>query len=121
MLNVEQYGLWLGYIKKILVKEGVVLREINPWFLSTCQRVMELGNLWNYSPTITSLFDGIHMKGSRHYQHLAMDLRSWDLPTSLSKKFHRDNLKLILGEGYDVILENEGHSNEHLLSRNEQV
>lgn len=91
---------------KILVKEGVILREVNPWFLATCQKVMTVGDKWSYSPTITSLNDGKHMKDSHHYKNLAMDLRTWDLPQERLQEFLKD-LKEALGPSYDVVLEKD--------------
>lgn len=91
---------------KIAVKEGCVLKEINPWFLATCQKVMELGVQLNYTPTITSLADGKHMIGSRHYLNLAMDLRTSDL-TESKKVGYLKLLKETLGDTYDVVLEKD--------------
>lgn len=63
--------------------------------------VCKLYNGKNYVPMITSTYDGIHMKGSKHYTHEAIDLRKWDMtrPIATTKA-----LKHVLGKDYDVIL-----------------
>jgi len=91
---------------KIRVKDGVILKEANPWLLVTLQKVMEVGQEMAYIPTITSLNDGKHMSTSYHYQNLAVDLRTRDLSPEEQKEFLR-RLKESLGSSYDVILEKD--------------
>ena len=59
---------------------------------------------------ITSGFDGIHALTSLHYDGRAADLRSrW----YYGKPELVDLMKDALGLDFDVLLENEGESNEH--------
>lgn len=63
--------------------------------------------------TITSGNDSTHMKGSKHYSDEALDVRTKTLTTD-QKHLLKDTVKARLGPGYDVVLESEGGSNEHL-------
>ena len=61
---------------------------------------------------ITSCKDGKHGKNSYHYQGLAADLRTKG--TGLPRQI-RDDLVLALAPlGFDVLLEDEGGTNEHV-------
>lgn len=62
---------------------------------------------------ITSGNDSTHMKGSKHYSDEALDVRTKTL-TAEQKHLLKDAVKARLGAGYDVVLESEGGSNEHL-------
>jgi hypothetical protein len=58
----------------------------------------------NYEITITSGNDGIHMKNSKHYENLAIDIRIKDMNYPLGNCL---NIRKTLGKDYDVILEND--------------
>lgn len=62
---------------------------------------------------ITSISDGKHVVGSRHYSLEAIDIRSKNFPTRESKREFRSRFELILGEQFRVLLESEGRANEH--------
>jgi hypothetical protein len=55
---------------------------------------------------ITSGIDGRHSRGSLHYQGSAMDFRTRDLLPA-NQKTVRDEIKLRLGEDFDVVLEKD--------------
>ena len=64
---------------------------------------------------ITSLNDGAHKKGSKHYSDRAVDLRTKHLPGEAEKvSFALEMKKLLDPLGFDVILEYLGGTNEHL-------
>lgn len=63
--------------------------------------------------TVTSGNDSVHSKGSLHYKDCALDLRSKTL-TTVQKHTFAKVLQRRLGRDYDVILEDEGKTNEHL-------
>jgi len=63
-----------------------------------------------YEPTITSIMDGKHMKGSLHYDGYAFDVRSWadSSGKQLSQQEKDDmayNMRVILGKDWDVVVE----------------
>lgn len=63
---------------------------------------------------ITSVNDGGHMTGSKHYSGLAFDFRTKSLPDLETKQALIANIKLALPDfEYDVILEFPGVYNEH--------
>ncbi len=66
------------------------------------------GEMW-----ITSGNDSIHMQGSKHYSDEALDFRTHQLPTA-QKHAWKDEIARRLGKGYDLLLEDENGSNEHL-------
>lgn len=63
-------------------------------------------------PVITSIEDGQHMSGSKHYQGLAFDIRLNDV------SFDHERLQLevaaLSGSAFDVIHENHGRTDDHL-------
>lgn len=97
----------------IQVKDGVVFKELKPQIYILFPLLDSVFDAYNRSCVITSAADGRHMKGSKHYQGLALDLRSQHL---INEKMKLDLLEKIrggLGEKYDVILEHLGNPNEH--------
>lgn len=93
------------------VKAGVRPRSlvIAAAFINTATHLHLLFDL-----VITSGNDGTHMKGSLHYLDRALDLRTKNFPTRDLKFQFLAALKLRLGKGYDVIIEDLGGPNEHL-------
>lgn len=68
--------------KNILVKRGVVLQEINDYFVEFILALRHCANEFNHSYTITSANDGKHCKTSYHYKNTAWDVRLHDTPSS---------------------------------------
>ena len=64
--------------------------------------------------TITSLNDGRHSRKSKHGRGDAGDLRTHDLPENISPRDVAGEIAENVGPQYDVILEGEGTSNEHI-------
>lgn len=56
---------------------------------------------------LTSIMDGVHMKGSRHYTGDAVDIRTWDLPDVVTPLQASDTIRDSLDTGYDVVLEKD--------------
>ena len=57
---------------------------------------------YNTELVITSGKDGIHGKGSLHYEGKAVDLRTWNVIASLVSR-----LQAALGPNFDVVLEKD--------------
>ena len=65
-----------------------------------------------FQVVVTSGNDGTHMKWSKHYEDKALDFRTghtWDPPLMTDAEAHavRDELKGLLGMGFDVVLEKD--------------
>ena len=62
---------------------------------------------------ITSVNDGAHMAGSKHYKNQAVDIRSKNFMSNADKHLFCARLGNWLGETYTVLFENVGLDNEH--------
>lgn len=62
---------------------------------------------------VTSLNDGEHRQGSRHYSGDAADLRTHNVPPALRPVLAAELAKA-LGPGYLVLLEKPGEPSEHI-------
>lgn len=63
---------------------------------------------------VTSMNDGVHKIGSRHYSGEAVDLRSKHISNSVVKeRVYNALFKALAKEGFDVLLEGKGSTNEH--------
>lgn len=98
MINIEfKHGVCLGTelscIKQGTIKAMVVAAQIY--------------NMFGATLTVTSVFDGKHKKGSKHYEGLAFDCRTYNLTDKQLQDIYR-NLKLGLsGCGYDIVVEKD--------------
>ena len=99
---------------KINVKDGVIFKEINSFLLNIMITSSAVMDLFGMSPTVTSANDGTHMPTSRHYDNMALDLRTHDLPSQEIKDRFLQEMKSRLGADYIVIFEGLGTPNEHL-------
>ena len=54
---------------------------------------------------VTSCVDGQHKDHSRHYTGNAFDMRTWYFASDKDTKDYVDDLRVILGADYDVVLE----------------
>ena len=61
---------------------------------------------------ITAGVDGTHMEHSKHYDGLAFDCRSHDLPVNERSRVLVE-MQRALGTAYDVLLEGAGTDHEH--------
>lgn len=96
----------------ILVKTGVIFKRLKPEIYGVLDLVDEIFTINGAYVVITSANDGKHMAGSRHYTDDALDLRSKHVQKPIKSKVLTE-LRLNLGDDYDVLLENVGKPNEH--------
>jgi hypothetical protein len=61
---------------------------------------------------ITSVSEGVHMKGSKHYTFQAVDVASKLMPKAVKSLFV-PRIKELLGPQFDAFIESEGLLNEH--------
>ena len=62
---------------------------------------------------ITSINDGAHGPGSRHYTDEAIDIRSKNFPSEAVKREFRMELEAYLGPKFRVLYESAGLDNQH--------
>ena len=77
----------------------------------------EMG-IYGSRATVTSLLDGRHMQGSKHYTGEAWDLRTWNASksgqmTDTAKEALAASLRTALGDDYDVVVEKTHIHCEH--------
>jgi hypothetical protein len=101
----------------ISLKAGVSLKDLQPQIVLAMLIVNELLVAKGIKFIITSCNDSTHMKGSLHYKGLAFDTRTHDI-TLLNRGGYltslRDEIKVVLGDEFDVILEDLQGPNEHM-------
>lgn len=110
--GVILYALSKGAEMALAVKPGVLLSTT--WQVQVIRDAVR--RVWaehGFTPTITSSMDGEHMDSSLHYQGLAEDYRTHDLPGNLKQTMF-DAVQSLLGSDYQVIFEYENQANEHL-------
>ena len=97
----------------IKIKPGVIFKTLRPEIYGLFELLDDTFADRGLDCWITSAQDGKHMKGSKHYEGLAIDLRSKELPSKIER--HRVLLDLTEGAGpdYDVVLEGDGTRNAH--------
>lgn len=97
----------------IEVKAGVIFKELKPQIYILFPLLDSIFDYYNRICVITSAADGKHMKLSKHYQGLALDLRSRDFSNDQMKLSVLQKLRDGAGPKYDVLLEHLGNPNEH--------
>ena len=93
------------------IKHGVDLRGIKPEAvvaMMICEPIISK----HAEFVVTSVCDGKHMQGSKHYEGLAMDIRTREIPEAMLKPC-LDEMKEALGPQYDAILEGDHFHVEH--------
>lgn len=96
------------------LKVGVDLRGVKPEIvvaMMVCEPIISK----HAEFVVTSVCDGKHMHGSKHYEGLAMDIRTREIPASMLKPC-LEELKEALGPQYDVVLEGDHIHLEHDVS-----
>lgn len=112
VFGVILYALTKGATMALGVKPGVLLATT--WQVEVMREAVN--RVWTahgFQATITSSMDGTHMQGSKHYEGLAEDYRTKDLPDGLKQTMFNE-VRNILGSDYEVLFEYENQLNEHL-------
>lgn len=79
---------------------------ISTWIFQAIVSAAEIYHNHGSTLTITSIFDGKHMNGSKHYVGQAFDCRTYDLTEKQLQSIFAD-LKISLKPVYDVLLEKD--------------
>ena len=100
---------------RLRAKSGVELSSGGPevWFAIGVAYALLYAR--SRDTVITSINDGAHKNGSKHYSDRAVDLRTKHLPGEAEKVSFALEMKRLLDTlGFDVILEYLSGANEHL-------
>lgn len=92
------------------LKTGVNVKGLQPETLLA----MILVNQLRAGIVITSINDSAHMKGSRHYDGYAFDVRTHELQSDIEKDHLVGMIRQSLTQEYDVVFESRGLPNEHI-------
>jgi len=112
IIGIVLYAITRGAEMALAVKPGVQLATT--WQVEVMRdAVNRVWNAHGFQATITSSMDGSHMQNSKHYDGLAEDYRTHDLPDALKYNMFNE-VRNILGTDYDVLFEYETQPNEHL-------
>lgn len=101
------------------VKEDVKLYGLQPEALWAIDRVEEVYDHNGKHCTITSARGGSHSSHSHHYKGMAVDFRTRHLTEAEKQKIYTD-VRHVLGEDYDVVLESDHLHIEYDPSRKEE-
>lgn len=88
------------------LKTGVKIRGIAPELLLglfIADRIYK--EKFQTEMVVTSVIDGVHMQGSKHYLGQGADLRIWGLEAKV--KVVVNELKLALDENFDIVEEGD--------------
>jgi hypothetical protein len=102
---------------KMLTKKGIDLTRLNKEIRRGLSVIDCIYQNHGSELTVTSTYDGVHKKGSKHYDNDAVDCRLWDLDGSTDGVISVEDLKIAkvicgeiqakLGNLFDVILERD--------------
>lgn len=95
------------------LKPGVKVGGLRPEMTLAALIVYSVFDSFGLAAWVTSALDGKHKKGSLHSKGLALDFRTKHIPR---EHLHPlvTSIKEALGPEFDVILESEGKTNEHV-------
>lgn len=97
----------------IAIKPGAKIEGIRPEILLGVCVVHSVFQTYSVPlMTITEGTGGKHMEGSKHYQGLAVDIRSKNIP-EMAKNAILKECQVNLGENFDFLLEQAGEAGEH--------
>lgn len=102
----------------IICKPEVRFKKFSPAIMSilNCLYSLNLQKIPAFPEdfVITSVNDSLsHSTTSKHYQDLAMDVRSKNFTSLENKQFFKSRIQNYLGPKFTILLENEGTANEH--------
>lgn len=99
----------------MIFKSGVSIKGLQSQTL-VAMRVIEIAFEKYHlpEPVITSCNDGRHMTTSKHYQGLALDLRTKNLSINEKLLVYNELRNRLRHLGFDIIQESLGQENEHI-------
>lgn len=103
-------------VKEIQFKEGVRFKRWSRALAKMLSILSLVQNRYEWTPeiiTVTSVNDGQHMVGSKHYIDEAIDIRSKNFTDPTDKLMFISVLREELGGQFTVIFEHQNTDNEH--------
>ncbi len=95
------------------LKEGVSIAGVSPELVLGIFIINSVFTRYAKDCILTSVTDGRHREGSKHYSGEAVDIRTKHL-TNEEKTEITSEIARALGKDFDVILEGIGTDNNHL-------
>jgi hypothetical protein len=98
-----------------IIKNGIEQVVTQSIEILAAQKIAEelMAEMYNIYLTITSILDGDHMKGSKHYDGNAFDQRIWFYLNREKKYIDQEKyaaeLRKRLGKNYDVVVHKGSH------------
>lgn len=97
----------------ITIKEGAKIKGIQPEILVGLAIIDKVFTKYGIDLIITEGTGGVHMQGSLHYVGQALDIRSNRISDVTMKKAILNECQILLGDEYDMIIEDLEQPNEH--------
>ncbi len=91
----------------MLLKKGVDQRDVHPTIWYALGLVEGIYRINAVKLVVTSLRDGKHKEGSKHYDGLAVDLRTKNVAIGLLDAVYRSVRNVLEPYGFDVVLEKD--------------
>lgn len=88
------------------IKPGVDVKGIKPEIVIAMMVANDAYRQYGINLTITAALDGKHMENSKHYEGLAIDLRTRNVPPEILPVV-LDTIRRNLGRQYDVAMESD--------------
>ena len=88
----------------VILKQGVRLLGVKPETVAAMIVANSIFQKREVPFVVTSVVDGKHRRGSRHYSGYAFDVRTRNLSQTHAIDVHKE-MKDALGDDYDVLLE----------------
>jgi hypothetical protein len=86
------------------LKRDIKVAGIQPETILGMMVARSVCEVEGYEFCVTSVREGTHMSGSKHYTGHAFDMRTRDMPDETKQRV-RDDMAHRLGPDYDVVLE----------------
>lgn len=97
----------------LAIKPGAKVLGIKPEIILALVVTKDILKSYGCDTVITEATGGTHKHGSLHYSGEALDIRTKTIPNIALDSVVKD-IKVALGDDYDVLLEDRNSLNQHL-------
>jgi hypothetical protein len=95
------------------LKQGVSLKKIQPQVALAAIIINDIYEQYDIECVITSVCDGKHKPNSKHYEGLALDIRTNNIPDMNMKAQIEKDIKSALEDDFDVVFEGDHYHIEY--------